>query len=179
MSSQVLYYRDYRAPFCSLGLAVDGTSRVVLIHFVAQGQEVISALKRLRPRAVWQEDAEKTAELARQLDEYFAGQRQRFELELAPEGSPFQQEVWRYLLQIPLGQTRSYGEVAKALGQPGAARAVGRANATNPIPIVIPCHRVIGSDGTLTGFGGGLPTKRELLRHEGVASQASLLADDL
>ncbi len=86
---------------------------------------------------------------------------------LAPEGTPFQRETWRQLLAIPYGETISYGELARRMGKPGASRAVGAANGANPIPIVIPCHRVIGSNGDLTGFGGGLETKRRLLLLEG------------
>lgn len=102
----------------------------------------------------------------RQLEEYFRGERTTFDLELAPEGTPFQLRVWEQLLAIPFGETRSYGEIARAIGQPEAARGVGAANGSNPIPIVIPCHRVIGASGALTGFGGGLDTKRWLLDHE-------------
>ncbi|GAB2576327.1 methylated-DNA--[protein]-cysteine S-methyltransferase [Dyella jejuensis] len=102
----------------------------------------------------------------RQLDEYFAGVRQIFELPLHPLGTPFQLAVWRALAEIPYGTTASYAEVARRIGQPQAVRAVGAANGCNPIPIIVPCHRVIGSDGSLTGFGGGLPTKRFLLAWE-------------
>jgi methylated-DNA-[protein]-cysteine S-methyltransferase len=103
---------------------------------------------------------------ARQLAEYFAGQRRTFELPLCPQGTPFQQRVWRQLLEIPYGSTCSYGALARALAHPGASRAVGAANGRNPISIIIPCHRVIGSDGSLTGYGGGEPAKRWLLAHE-------------
>jgi methylated-DNA-[protein]-cysteine S-methyltransferase len=106
------------------------------------------------------------AHVARQLAEYAAGERRVFDLTLAPRGSAFQQQVWAALQQIPFGQTRSYGELALALGDPGLARAVGRANATNPIWLVIPCHRVIGADGSLTGYAGGLALKAALLRFE-------------
>lgn len=98
---------------------------------------------------------------------YFSGVGQRIDLPLAPEGTVFEQQVWTALCAIPHGETRSYGELARALGQPGAARAVGLANARNPIAILIPCHRVIGSDGRLTGYAGGLPRKEALLRLEG------------
>ena len=105
------------------------------------------------------------------LEEYFAGARKRFDdLTLAPSGSPFQQLVWNALLEIPFGQTESYGGLARRIGRPGAARAVGLANHENPIGIVIPCHRVIGSDGSLTGYAGGLNRKRWLLAHEGSLS---------
>src|SRR6188768_65298 len=106
------------------------------------------------------------AETARQLDEYFAGKRTTFELPIAPEGTPFQRQVWEALLEIPFGQTMSYGELARRIDQPTAVRAVGAANGQNPIAIVIPCHRVIGSTGRLVGFGGGLDTKRFLLNLE-------------
>lgn len=103
---------------------------------------------------------------ARQLDEYFAGERREFDLPLAPRGTGFQERVWRALLAIPFGVTRSYGELARTIGRPSASRAVGAANGKNPIAIIVPCHRVIGANGTLTGYGGGLPIKRWLLEHE-------------
>jgi len=103
----------------------------------------------------------------RQLSEYFIGIRQEFDLALDLQGTPFQISIWRELMKIPFGQTRSYGRIARDLGQPRAARAVGLANHRNPIPIVIPCHRVIGQDGSLTGYGGGLDTKEQLLSLEG------------
>jgi len=109
-----------------------------------------------------------------QLDAYFAGELRRFDLPLAPEGTPFQREVWSALTAIPYGETVSYGELARRLGRPAASRAVGAANGQNPIPIVIPCHRVIGADGSLTGFGGGLAIKRRLLDLEAGVSVASL-----
>jgi methylated-DNA-[protein]-cysteine S-methyltransferase len=102
-----------------------------------------------------------------QLIEYFSRERRVFDLPLEPHGSPFEQQVWMKLLDVPYGVTISYGEIATELGLPNGARAVGRANGSNPIPIVIPCHRVIGSDGSLTGYGGGLPLKRALLELEG------------
>jgi methylated-DNA-[protein]-cysteine S-methyltransferase len=98
-----------------------------------------------------------------QLNEYFAGERTDFDLPLRQQGSPFEQRVWAALLEIPYGETASYGEIADRIGHPGKARAVGRANGRNPIAIVCPCHRVIGSDGSLTGYGGGLDNKRTLL----------------
>lgn len=102
----------------------------------------------------------------RQLEEYFAGTRTTFDLPLDPVGTAFQRDVWRALLTIPYGETRSYADIARAVGRPTATRAVGAANGRNPIPIVTPCHRVIGSNGTLTGFGGGLPNKQLLLALE-------------
>lgn len=103
---------------------------------------------------------------AAQLDEYFAGRRQVFDVPLAPRGTGFQTIVWRALTAIPFGETRSYGELARSIGRPAASRAVGAANGRNPIAIIVPCHRVIGSNGDLTGYAGGLPIKRWLLAHE-------------
>ncbi|MFD4673399.1 methylated-DNA--[protein]-cysteine S-methyltransferase [Lentzea sp. NPDC058450] len=102
----------------------------------------------------------------RQLDEYFAGTRRRFDLELAPRGSAFEQSVWKLLVEIPYGETRTYGQLAASLGDPAAAQAVGNANGWNPISIIVPCHRVVGSKGTLTGYAGGLTRKRYLLELE-------------
>ena len=141
------------------------------IHFPRQG-------KAQPPEEGWVRDGRPFRELARQLGEYFAGKRRRFELTLAPQGTPFQLATWRALTEIPYGKTTSYGELARRLGRPGASRAVGAANGKNPLPIVVPCHRVIGRDGSLTGFGGGLPVKRALLALEGVdggREQAPLL----
>ena len=106
------------------------------------------------------------ADAARQLREYFAGDRTTFELPLDPRGSPFQRSAWQGLATIPFGETVNYGEQARRLGHDGKARAIGAANGSNPIPVILPCHRVIGSDGSLTGFGGGLETKAWLLHHE-------------
>ena len=106
-------------------------------------------------------------EATRQLREYFAGRRRSFDLELDFVGTTFQRAVWNALLTIPFGQTRSYGEIARQVGRPSASRAVGSANGRNPVAIVAPCHRVIGSTGALTGFGGGLEVKERLLRLEG------------
>ncbi len=114
----------------------------------------------------WRENAEPLRETIRQLRAYFAGELEAFDLKLAPEGTPFQLSVWDRLCEIPYGETISYGELARRIGNPNASRAVGLANGSNPIPIVIPCHRVIGSNGKLTGYGGGLPVKEKLLALE-------------
>jgi methylated-DNA-[protein]-cysteine S-methyltransferase len=106
------------------------------------------------------------AQTAKQLDAYFAGVREIFDLPLAPRGTPFQHAVWRALAQIPFGETRSYSDIAKAVGRASAVRAVAAANARNPLSIIVPCHRVIGKDGTLSGYAGGIETKRWLLAHE-------------
>ena len=105
-------------------------------------------------------------EAAQQLDAYWAGELLDFDLPLAAKGTPFQQKVWRALRKIPYGTTATYGQIAKKIGSPTASRAVGAANGRNPIAIVVPCHRVIGANGTLTGYAGGLDMKRQLLDHE-------------
>ncbi len=123
-------------------------------------------------------DTERTAAARTQLVEYASGARQTFDLPVVLVGTEWQQAVWTALMQVPFGETRTYGDIARSLGRPQASRAVGRANGTNRIPLVIPCHRIIGADGSLTGFGGGLHLKTALLTHEGVApgQQARQLA---
>jgi methylated-DNA-[protein]-cysteine S-methyltransferase len=122
--------------------------------------------KRTKLDPEWREDKYPLRKVIEQLRAYFAKELETFELTLAPEGTEFQRSVWDLLCGIPYGETISYGELAKRVGNPKASRAVGAANGQNPIPIIIPCHRVIGSDGTLTGFGGGLPIKEKLLTLE-------------
>lgn len=107
-----------------------------------------------------------STEIARQVREYFAGTRREFNLPLAPEGSAFQKRVWAELVRIPFGETITYSELAQRIGVPGSARAVGRANATNPIWLIVPCHRVIGANGALTGYAGGIGLKRSMLAWE-------------
>ena len=124
--------------------------------------------------AAWKRGGACLREPERQLNAYFAGELEHFDLTLRPQGTPFQLRVWQLLQDIPFGETISYGELARRCGNPAASRAVGSANGSNPIPIIIPCHRVIGSNGKLTGFGGGLETKRWLLDFEG--SHAGLFA---
>lgn len=147
------------SPIGSLLIAGDDEA-IHLIGFPRKG-------KPQRPEAGWtQSMTGPLAEAVRQLREYFAGRRRDFDLPLAPEGTEFQRKVWRKMQEIPYGETISYGELAKRVGNPKASRAVGSANGKNRIPIVIPCHRVIGANGKLTGFGGGLPTKEALLALE-------------
>ncbi|HVT36218.1 MAG TPA: methylated-DNA--[protein]-cysteine S-methyltransferase [Nevskiaceae bacterium] len=114
----------------------------------------------------WVRDDAKLADARRQLQDYFAGKRTQFDLEMEPAGTAFQKRVWRALCDIPHGETISYGELARRIGQPTASRAVGLANGQNPIAVIVPCHRVIGANGSLTGYGGGLPRKQWLLAHE-------------
>ncbi len=125
-----------------------------------------SGSKAAQPDAEWVEAAEPFGDVERQLKAYFTGELQHFQLELKPQGTPFQLSVWHELLKIPYGHTTSYGELAKRLGNPAASRAVGLANGANPIAIIVPCHRVIGASGKLTGFGGGLDVKQKLLELE-------------
>lgn len=122
---------------------------------------------RLGPR---DDDRPEFTALGRQLDEYFAGDRTVFDVPLAPRGEPFRQRVWALLRQIPYGQTRSYGQLARELGDPALAQAVGSANGRNPLSVIVPCHRVVGADGSLTGYAGGLERKRFLLELEGADS---------
>lgn len=120
------------------------------------------------PERRWRFEESAFAAARTQLDEYFAGNRTHFTLRLASQGTPFQRAVWGALREIPFGALRSYADVARSIEKPSAVRAVGHANGQNPLPIVVPCHRVIGSSGALTGFGGGMAAKRWLLAHEGV-----------
>lgn len=149
------YYNVIESPFGPLSPVVDETGALVVLHFGA-----------VEPTKDCVKDPKKTEEVDNQLQEYFQKKRTTFDLRLAAKGSPFQKEVWKLLMEIPYGETRSYGQLANQLGNPGASRAVGRANATNPIAIIVPCHRVIGSNGTLTGYAGGLGMKEALLRFE-------------
>jgi methylated-DNA-[protein]-cysteine S-methyltransferase len=130
----------------------------------------------------WRESAkhEPLARAHQQLKEYFAARRTRFDLALAPEGTPFQRKVWRALTSVPFGETRSYGEIAANIGAPKASRAVGAANGRNPISIIVPCHRIIGASGDLTGYAGGLQRKQALLALESArGAQLPLLAESI
>jgi len=170
--STTVFYTLTESPVGELLLAADETG---LRHILFSGGRDPA-----EPRPEWRpasnglaskEDAT-LGETIRQLRAWFAGELREFDLPLAPEGSDFHQRVWRELCKIPYGETISYGELARRIGSPNASRAVGRANGANPIPIVIPCHRVIGGDGRLTGYGGGLSRKGFLLVLE--QSQMSL-----
>ena len=124
------------------------------------------------PEPEWRQDRQQLAVAAAQLSEYFAGDRRNFELQLAPSGTPYQELVWRELCSIPYGQTVSYGDVARRIGQPGGSQAIGGASHNNPLPIVIPCHRVIAANGDLGGYALGVEVKRRLLELEGAIPQS-------
>jgi methylated-DNA-[protein]-cysteine S-methyltransferase len=161
-SSEPMVYTRMESPVGQLVLAGD-VAGLRLVWFVEGRPE------RRRDDIVehdWREDRAAFAEAVRQLQAYFAGELREFDLELAPVGTEFQLKVWRELRRIQYGSTISYGELARRMGNAKGARAVGLANGSNPLPIIVPCHRVIGGDGSLTGFGGGLPKKKWLLEME-------------
>jgi methylated-DNA-[protein]-cysteine S-methyltransferase len=149
------------SPVGPLGLAVDDHGVVRIQFHAGRGLDWAGPDARAGSHAL-------LARTAAQLGEYFDGRRRDFDLPLSPHGTPFQRTVWSELGRIPYGEAISYAQLAQRIGKPAAMRAVGAANGRNPLPIVVPCHRVIGANGTLTGFGGGLPTKAFLLRLEGV-----------
>jgi methylated-DNA-[protein]-cysteine S-methyltransferase len=151
-------YTILDSPVGDLLASADAEGRITGLHFPGD--------RTPKRDSSWVRSDRALAPLRGQLTEYFAGERREFDLDLAPAGTPFQLEVWSALREIPYGETASYGEIAAAVGQPLAARAVGGANNRNPVAIVVPCHRVIGADGSLTGYGGGLPRKRRLLALE-------------
>jgi len=159
-----VYYTEMKSPLGTLVLESDGRAltRVRLPGEPEPGAGRDDDDDRVR-------DAKPFKEATTQLREYFAGKRRRFDLPLAPRGTPFQLKVWRELLKIPYGGTITYAALAHRAGNDRACRAVGAANGRNPLPIIVPCHRVIGTDGSLTGFGGGLEAKRTLLKLEGAS----------
>ena len=156
------YYTRLPSPLGPLLLV--GTTDALMQVWLPTGRD------RREPDAGWIEASAPFAEPVRQLEAYFAGVLRRFDLRLEPAGTPFQRAVWRALLDIPYGETVSYGALARRIDRPSAVRAVGAANGQNPLAIVIPCHRVIGSDGRLVGYGGGLPAKVALLELEARAA---------
>ena len=160
-----------RAPLCTWYTITDSPFGPVCLVGTEQGLIRVDFQRGDRPvqsDPTWRQHTGQLALAQQQLHEYFQGQRRQFTCALAPAGTPFQQHVWQALQGIPFGMTLTYREVAQRLGLPGAARAVGHANSRNPIAIVIPCHRLIGSDGQLRGYAGGIALKRCLLQHEGV-----------
>ncbi len=163
-----LRYDVLESPIGPLLLAADDAG---LRHVVFS-----TSLNRQTGFTGWLRDVSFLIEPRRQLQAYFGGELTDFDLVLAPEGTAFQMSAWRALTHIPYGETRSYAEQAAAIGSPRAVRAIGSANGRNPLPIVVPCHRVIGKDGSLTGFGGGLPAKQWLLQHERGSAKNSAVA---
>lgn len=156
----MIYFTFYQSPIQSLRLVSDGRSLI--------GLYMMSEKHHLIPQSDWLEDesVEPFPETKQQLTAYFAGRLTNFDLPLQMQGTIFQQRVWEALKTIPYGKTISYGELAKQIGEPNASRAVGLANGRNPVSIIVPCHRVIGANGKLTGYGGGIKRKEWLLNHE-------------
>lgn len=162
-----LYAQEFPTPLGPMVACTDERGALVWLafHDRLDAPEAGATGARAGERVI--QDGTRCAPVIAQLDEYFRGARREFDLELAPRGSPFQLRVWEELRRIPYGTTISYRELAERVGAPAASRAVGRANATNPIPVIVPCHRVIGADGSLTGYGGGIERKEALLHLEG------------
>lgn len=154
-----MYYHIVKSPLGPILLAGDEKG-LKYVNFM-------KGKKKLEVPDGWQENKEFFRDVSRQLEAYFSGKLNSFDIKLAPEGTEFQKSVWKALCEIPYGETRTYGEIAKNIGNPKASRAVGLANNRNPIAIIVPCHRVIGANGKLTGYASGLDIKAFLLRLEG------------
>jgi methylated-DNA-[protein]-cysteine S-methyltransferase len=168
------FVHQFPTPICDVFAAMNAEGALILLYFLGErhsAEEVLGELRAKGYEPQW--NAEALSEVTKQTADYFSGQRKDFSLPLAPEGTTFQQRVWQELLKIPHGETISYGELATRVGNPKASRAVGAANGQNPVSLMIPCHRVIGSDKSLTGYGGGLNVKEALLKHEGATFKAS------
>lgn len=161
-----VYVDEIESPAGPLAFAVDEDGTLVRLHFVEGDYGPVMEAELEDEGYTVEADETRTAGVRRELAEYVSGRRRTFDVPLAFVGSVWQKAVWMELTRIPFGETRSYGEIADSLGRPGAARAVGRANACNVLPVVVPCHRVIAADGTLGGFNGGLHLKERLLEHE-------------
>lgn len=155
VAGSILSYCIYESPVGKLLLAGD-----------VNGLQRIQFERNIEVDKNWQESQEVFNQTTQQLDEYFAKTRKTFDLKLNPQGTTFQKQVWKRLEKIPFGQTKTYGQIAQEIGNSKASRAIGMANSKNPIPIIIPCHRVIGKNGSLTGFAGGLDVKQQLLSLE-------------
>jgi len=160
---ETLYYSRMSSPVGPLLIGVS-QSALVILEFDRGLPELVNGLD-----VEWKESESRTRAVRRQLEEYFAGRRREFDLELDLRGTEFRQRCWEQLLRIPYGETRSYGEIARAVGNPNGSRAVGQANHYNPIAIIVPCHRVLAGGCKLGGYGGGLPVKAFLLKLEGAA----------
>jgi len=168
------YVHQWKTPVTDIIAAVNPQGGLLLLYFMGKrhpAEEVFAELRSKGYEPEWHAEALSVVE--REIGEYFAGKRKDFDLSLAPEGTAFQMRVWRELQRIPHGVTISYGELATRVGNSKASRAVGAANGQNPISLIIPCHRVIGSDKSLTGYGGGLSVKEALLKHEGASFKTS------
>ena len=162
----IAYLDSAETPAGPLTFAVNEAGALIRSQFV-HGRYPLSIEQELeRAGYTLASDPQRTARAREQLLAYARGERSRFDLPLAPAGTAWQRAVWQALTEIPYGETISYGELAARLGKPQAARAVGHANGSNPIPLIVPCHRVVGADGSLTGYGGGLDIKERLLAHE-------------
>jgi methylated-DNA-[protein]-cysteine S-methyltransferase len=159
-----MWFDQFKTPIGQLRIAADDEG----LRYVMFEKSKYAATD----EATWQRDAKALANVREQLLAYFAGDLKSFDVILSPHGTEFQKQVWKTLTNIPYGKTWSYSDIAKKVNSPKAVRAVGAANGRNPIPIILPCHRVIGSNGSLTGFAGGLAMKQWLLEHEGIG-QAS------
>jgi methylated-DNA-[protein]-cysteine S-methyltransferase len=159
----MIYTHEFPTPLGPMLAAVDGRGALVRLSF----RDGVYARDPLAGLGASTAAAEPCAAVVEQLDAYFRGERREFDLPLAPGGTAFQQRVWDELRRVPYGETVTYRELAARAGSPAAPRAAGRANATNPLPVVIPCHRVVGTDGSLTGYAGGVHFKRALLVLEG------------
>lgn len=173
----VLYSQWFPSPLGDL-LAVADDSHLRMLSFVAREDEarIFPGVSRSLGGSIVEKPNEITRQIGAELEDYFAGKSGGFHTPLAPAGSAFEQAVWAELLKVPLAETCSYGEIARNVGGMETVRAVGKANGANPIVIVIPCHRCIGSDGSLVGYGAGLWRKKWLLRHEGQMRPVGLFA---
>ncbi len=160
------YVDEIDSPAGPLAFAVNEDGALMRLHFVESDNGPVMEEELQDEGYALEADEARTAGVRTELSEYVHGRRKAFDAPLAFAGSEWQKTVWMELMRIPFGETRSYGEIADSLGRPGAARAVGRANASNVLPVVVPCHRVIAADGTLGGFTGGLHLKERLLEHE-------------
>lgn len=163
------YFASYESPYGNM-LVVASTEALVGLYFVGQ-----KYFPRHNPE--WREDADAApiAQTIRELDEYFGGERTRFDVPLAPHGTSFQRAVWKGIASVPYGETITYGELARRAGFPGNARAAGAATGQNPIGVIVPCHRIVGANGSLTGYAGGLDKKRALLALEAEHAAHDLL----
>ena len=161
-----VYVGEIDSPAGPLAFAVNEDGALMRLHFVESDYGPVMEQELEDEGYALEADETRTASVRKELSEYVNGRRKTFDAPLAFVGSEWQKTVWIELTRIPFGETRSYGEIADSLGRPGAARAVGRANASNVLPVVVPCHRVIAADGTLGGFNGGLHLKERLLEHE-------------